>query len=111
MKVAFSSTGDGCKENFDIRFGRAQGFFVLDTDNNNTTYISNESNEAEHGAGTNAAKTMVDANVDIIITGQIGPRAKEALNASGVKIYSGMGYGTLEEAYDRYQNGLLELQN
>jgi predicted Fe-Mo cluster-binding NifX family protein len=109
MKIAFSSTGDGWKENIDIRFGRSLGFFVFDTETNKTSFINNAKHNSEHGAGTNAAKKIIDENISIIITGQIGPRAREILNSKGIKIYTGIGYGTLEEAYEKYNAGLLAL--
>ena len=110
MKIAFSSTGNGWNEKLDIRFGRSRGFFILNTKNNETEYISNKAQESEFGAGKNAAKKIIDEKIDILITGQIGPRAREVLNAKGIKIYTGIGSATLEEAFEKYNTGLLSIQ-
>ena len=107
MKIAFSSTGNGWKENIDIRFGRSKGFFVLNTENNETTFIENAAYEAEQGAGTNAAQKIIDENIKVLITGQIGPRARGILASEGIKIYTGIGFGTLEEAFEKYKSGML----
>ena len=112
MKIAFTSQGDGWKEKLDIRFGRTNGFFVYDTENESTKYISNLENiEAAHGAGTSAARKIIHEKVEILITGKVGPKAEDVLKAGKVKIYNGMGYGTLEEAYKKFQSGQLNLQD
>jgi predicted Fe-Mo cluster-binding NifX family protein len=112
MKIAFSSTGDGWKEQLDIRFGRAKGFFIYDTETHESKYISNnDNNEVAHGAGTSAGRKIINEKVEILITGKVGPKAEDVLKAGRIKIYNGMGYGTLEEAYQKYQNGQLELQD
>ena len=107
MKIAFSSTGNGWKENIDIKFGRSKVFFVLNTENNETKFIENASYESEHAAGTNAAKRIADENINVLITGQIGPQAREILASKGTQIFRGIAYGTLEEAYQRYNSGWL----
>lgn len=111
MKIAFTSTGDSWKEKLDIRFGRAKGFFIYDTDSKNTKFINNSNNsETAHGAGTSAAKNIIEEEVEILITGKVGPKAEEVLKAGDVKIYNGIGYGNLEEAYMKFQNNKLVMQ-
>ena len=110
MKIAFTSSGNGWKENLDIRFGRAMGFFIYDTLTDNTKFINNDNTEVAHGAGTSAAKNIIEENVEILITGKVGPKAQEVLKAGNVKIYNGMGYGNLEEAYRKYLDNKLERQ-
>ncbi|MBD3223966.1 MAG: dinitrogenase iron-molybdenum cofactor biosynthesis protein [Caldithrix sp.] len=111
MKIAFTTSGKGWKDPVDIRFGRAKGFFIVDTETNATDYIDNSENmDTAHGAGTNAAKSIIDAGVKVLITGKTGPKAGQVLKAGGVKVLGGIGYASLEEAYDRYQKGLLTEQ-
>jgi len=111
MKIAFTSTGNGWKEKLDIRFGRAKGFFIYDTEEKTTTFLNNNKNvEVAHGAGTSAAKRIIDEKIEVLITGKVGPKAEEVLKTGKVKIYNGMGYGSLEEAYQKYQNSQLEMQ-
>ena len=111
MKIALTSTGDGWKEKLDIRFGRAQGFFIYNTETEETKFINNTNNiETAHGAGTSSARKIIEEKVEVLITGKVGPKAEEVLKAGKVKIYNGMGYGNLEEAYQKFQNNQLEMQ-
>ncbi|MBN1755825.1 NifB/NifX family molybdenum-iron cluster-binding protein [bacterium] len=111
MKIAFTATGNNWLEKVDIRFGRAQGFFIVDTETNETSYIDNNLNvETAHGAGTSAAQSVVDAGVNALVTGQLGPKAASVLRAAGIKVYGGVGYATIEEAYQRYKQGKLNEQ-
>lgn len=111
MKIAFTSTGNGWKEKLDVRFGRAKGFFIYDTETKNTKFINNDNIDIAHGAGTSAAKNIIDEKVDVLITGKVGPKADEVLKTSDVKIYNGMGYGNLEDAYQKFQNNQLKIQD
>lgn len=111
MKIAFTAYGNSWKEQVDIRFGRAKGFFVVDTESNATSYIDNSKNvEAEHGAGTSAARAVIDAGVKELITGKVGPKAGSVLKNGGIRVLSGIGYTTIEEAYERYKKGDLTEQ-
>jgi len=108
MKIAFSAYGGNWRDKVDIRFGRAAVFFVVDTDSGETNVIDNASNvDAAQGAGTNSARTIVDAGVDVLVTGNIGPKASAVLKAAGMKVMQGAGYTTIEEAYTRYKRGVL----
>ena len=111
MKIAFTSSGNGWNEKLDIRFGRAKGFFIFDTETRKTKFITNaNSSEVAHGAGTSAARNIIEEEVGILITGKVGPKAEEVLKAGEVKIYNGMGYGNLNEAYENYNDNKLERQ-
>ncbi len=111
MKIAFTTYGNDWKENVDIRFGRARGFFIVDDESGQTSYIDNKENvEAAHGAGTQAAKAIIDAGVGVLITGKTGPKAGQVLKSAGVNVFGGIGYATIEEAYDRYKKGMLTEQ-
>lgn len=112
MKIAFTSNGNGWNENIDIRFGRAKGFFIYDTETGLTNFLDNsECVDAAHGAGTASAKKIVDEKIDVLITGKVGPKADEVLKAGNVQIYTGVGYGTIEEAYKKFNDKKLELHN
>jgi predicted Fe-Mo cluster-binding NifX family protein len=108
MKIAISACGNGWDHQVDERFGRAAGFFVVDTTDNATSYIDNGANtEAGHGAGTGAARSVVDAGVSVVVTGRIGPKAGAVLRAAGVNVMTGVGRTSVREAYEQYQRGAL----
>ena len=109
MKIAIPATADGWNENIDDRFGRGKGFFVCDTDNTETTYIDNSENvDTGHGAGTSSAQSLVDAGIEVVISGRIGPKAGEVLKAGGVKVYLCGDAQTVKDAYERFQKGELQ---
>ena len=72
----------------DGRFGRAPYFLMYDTREAKWTAHENTQNAAlEHGAGIQAAQTIEKMGAEILITGQIGPKALQVLRASRIKIY------------------------
>lgn len=111
MKIAITAYGDGWREQVDIRFGRAKGFFIIDTETGETSYIDNSKNvDAAHGAGLSAAQSIADAGIHELITGKVGPKAGSVLKTAGVKVLGGIGYTSIEDAYDRYRKGALTEQ-
>ncbi|MHB2156128.1 NifB/NifX family molybdenum-iron cluster-binding protein [Calditrichota bacterium GD2] len=111
MKVAFTAQGNGWYEKVDLRFGRGRGFFVVDTNNEETRFIDNASNvEAAHGAGTSAAQIIINAGIDALVTGHVGPKAGSVLKSAGIKVYSTEGNITLKDAYRLFKEGKLKEQ-
>lgn len=111
MKVAFSTRGNHWKEQIDIRFGRAKGFFIVDTETNQHQYLDNAVHvDSTQGAGTGAAQSLAEAGVKVLVTGKVGPNAGQVLKAAGVQVYGGIGYASIEEAYEKYSKGLLTRQ-
>lgn len=112
MKIAITAIGNGWREKVDTRFGRAKGFFIVDSENNQTEYIDNSKNvEAAHGAGTSAAQLIIESGVKILITNELGPKAGAVLKTAGIKALSGIEGTNLEEAYNRYKNNELTEQS
>lgn len=73
----------------DESFGRSKFFFVYDTERETWEQYENVQNlKAPQGAGLQAAQTVVNANVDIIISKNIGPKAFDLLRSQNIKIYS-----------------------
>jgi len=111
MKVAFSTYGNSWKEQIDIRFGRAKGFFIVDTDTNATHYLDNAVHvDSAQGAGTGSGQALVENGVQALVTGKVGPKAGQVLKAAGVQVFGGIGYASIEEAYEKYNKGLLTKQ-
>lgn len=111
MKIAFTAYGNGWNEQVDIRFGRAKGFFTVDTETDSAEYLDNSANlKARQGAGTSSAQMIVDNGVKALITGKVGPNAGRVLKAAGVSVYGGIGYTSIKEAYEKFKRGLLTRQ-
>jgi predicted Fe-Mo cluster-binding NifX family protein len=79
MKTIISSTGNNLDSAFDLRFGRAAWFCLLDEETGETSFYENENNEASHGAGTKAVEKVMELGASKVISGDFGPKAKELL--------------------------------
>ncbi|MDD3436771.1 MAG: NifB/NifX family molybdenum-iron cluster-binding protein [Candidatus Gastranaerophilales bacterium] len=108
MLVAISTNENNLDSQVDLRFGRAKGFIIYNTDDNSSEYIDNIQNlEAAQGAGIQAAQNIVNANVEAVITGHCGPKAFRVLSTSGVKIYT-IGEGKISEIIEKFKKGELQ---
>jgi predicted Fe-Mo cluster-binding NifX family protein len=86
MKTVITSTGKKLDATFDLRFGRAAWFCLLDEESGSTTFIENEQAEAFHGAGSKVAEKMVELGVGKVISGDFGPKAKEMLEKFNIQM-------------------------
>lgn len=108
MKIAVTSQGPNLASPVDPRFGRARYFVVVETESDRVTAHDNAQNaEAPQGAGIQAAKVVTDLSAAAVITGNVGPKAFGALQASGIPVYTGAS-GTVEEAIEGFKAGQLQ---
>lgn len=108
MKIAVTSSGMKLEDEVDLRFGRACGFIIYDSDNADFSYVDNTQNlNAMQGAGIQAAQNVVNQNVDAVITGNCGPKAFSVLTQAKVKIYIGA-EGTVKESLEKFKNNELQ---
>ena len=107
MKICITSMGDNLDSDVDPRFGRCKYFLIIDTDSMSVESISNESAMASGGAGIQAAQTVANAGVEVVITGNMGPNAFQTLSAAGVKIVTGV-TGAVGEVMEKYKKGELK---
>ena len=89
MKLGISAKGTTLDDKMDMRFGRATGFIIYDTETKTYDYIDNAQNaQAAQGAGIQSAQKVVNENVSAVISGYCGPKAYSVLKSSNVKIYN-----------------------
>ena len=86
MNTLISSTGNDLDSGFDLRFGRAGWFCLLNEETGETTFFENENKDASHGAGIKAAEKVVELGADRVISGDFGPRAKELLEKFNIQM-------------------------
>lgn len=86
MKTLISSTGNNLDSGFDLRFGRAGWFCLLDEETGETSFHENENKEASHGAGTKAVEKVVELGATRVISGDFGPKAKELLEKFNIQM-------------------------
>ncbi|MHC1565237.1 MAG: NifB/NifX family molybdenum-iron cluster-binding protein [Candidatus Syntropharchaeales archaeon] len=106
MKICVSSTGTDLNAQVDPRFGRCQYFMIVDPDTMEFEAIPNEGIGASSGAGIQAAQTIANKGVDVLISGNVGPNAFQTLSAAGVKSVTGAS-GTIRDAIEMYRAGKL----
>ncbi len=107
MIIAVSAEGNGMDSRLDLRFGRAKAFIIVDTKTLKGEGLENAAAASAGGAGISAAQTVVDKNVEAVITGNVGPNASRVLNAAGVKVYRGKEI-SVKENVELFLQGALE---
>ncbi|MFA5480076.1 MAG: NifB/NifX family molybdenum-iron cluster-binding protein, partial [Candidatus Muiribacteriota bacterium] len=87
---------------------RAKGFIFYNTENENVEYHENtQIVNIPQGAGVQSGKLLVDNNVNVLITGHVGPNAFNVLKRADIKIYSAKA-GTVQEALKNFVEKNLE---
>ncbi|HHT47306.1 MAG TPA: hypothetical protein GX004_08505 [Firmicutes bacterium] len=104
MKIVISSKGKEINSLLDSRFGRCSFFAIYNDKKSEWEFLPNPGALEGSGAGIKAAQFLIEQNPDILLTGDLGPKAAQILNASGIKIYS-LPEVTLEEALKQYKQG------
>ena len=111
MNIAVTAVDNaGLEAKLDSRFGRAAYFAIVDTSDDSVEFIKNDAKNASSGAGVQAAQTVADADVDVLISGNIGPKAFDGLNRTDMEIYSAP-EESIEEVVEDYEAGNLEELN
>jgi len=107
MRIGVSASGRDLNARVDDRFGRCPWFLVVDSDSLEFDTLENRHAEEGMGAGMGAAKDLIDAHVDAVISGQVGPKAYEVLKAADIDIFLVSGSMTAKEALERLKTGEL----
>ncbi len=107
MKICITSNGSDLDSLVDPRFGRSL-YFVFTEGKKKIKSIQNKSVNAIRGAGIQAAQIVSDAGAEIIITGNIGPKAFDVLSNSGIKVFQITNGSTIKEALLTFEKGKLK---
>ena len=107
MKIGLPSDGNDLSDSFALQFGRCNYFIVYDAENQKIVSASvNTAKNAAGGAGIQAAQSLIDNQVEVVIAPQVGPNAWNVLEGAGIKIYTGI-EGTLQQNIDEFNKGNL----
>ena len=108
MNIAITSEGKDLDSKVDPRFGRAAYFIIVDPETLAFEVVENSQNlNLPQGAGIQAGKTIVDHKVDVLLTGNCGPKAFKVLQTAGVKVMTGVS-GQVKDALLQYKNNELK---
>ncbi|MBD3155398.1 MAG: dinitrogenase iron-molybdenum cofactor biosynthesis protein [Candidatus Aenigmarchaeota archaeon] len=109
MKIAVTAEQDSLKSTIDMRFGRCPYYIIFETENKKIKgheIVKNTAGNQMRGAGITAAQFVANKNVEVIITGNIGPKAYDILSSTGIKIVTGAS-GNVKVAVEKYLKGEL----
>jgi len=93
MKAAVSTSKGGLQDDVFHAFGRCPTFTLISAPEKQpeVIIIQNPGAGAGGGAGIAAARAVVEAGADAVITGSCGPNALAVLLASEIKVYVASG--------------------
>ena len=83
MKICVTATANSLDAQIDPRFGRCSYFVIVDSETMQFEAVPNMAAAASGGAGIQAAQTIAKEGVKLLITGNVGPKAFQALAAAG----------------------------
>jgi len=106
MKVCVSAVAGTLDAQVDPRFGRCPYLVIVDSETMQFEAIPNAASGAMGGAGIQAAQTIASRGAKVLITGNVGPNAFQALSATGIKIVTGAS-GTVREVVEKYKRAEL----
>lgn len=106
--IAISSDGPTLEDWVDPRFGRAGGFIVANMDTNEISYLDNGASQVmAQGAGIETASRLAEVGVSVVVSGYVGPKAFQALEAAGIRVCQDVEGVTTGEALEQYRSGKL----
>lgn len=107
MKVAITLNSKSLDQEMDSRFGRCPYYYIWDADLKTGEFLENPYCESGSGAGVQAGQLVANQNVDVLITGNVGPKASEVLKSAKVEIISNV-KGIVSEVLEAYRNNTLK---
>jgi len=107
MKICVTAISGSLDAQIDPRFGRCPYFVIVDSETMEFEAVSNIAVGSMSGAGIQAAQTVASKGARVVLTGNIGPNAFQALSAAGIKVVTGA-IGNVEEVVKKYKRGELK---
>jgi len=107
MKLVITARDASMDSPVDQRFGRCRYFIIIDKQNMKWEAKSNTHGQDTGGAGVSAAREVAaNDDVEVVITGNVGPNAFKVLEAAGIDVVTGFN-GTVADAVQKYTHDLL----
>jgi len=108
VKIAVTAQGKELSSEIDLRFGRAEWLIVIDSETGDFQVHDNIVNlNAVQGAGIQTGQNIANLDVEVVITGNVGPNAFKTLDTADVKIFLAE-KETVQEALDLFKAGKLK---
>lgn len=106
MKVVVSSSGADRTSALDPRFGRCSYFIFVDTETDTVDAVVNKAVSSGHGAGIQAAQSVIETGAEAVISRRVGPNAFQVMAAAGLMLYESDA-ASVEEAVAALKAGKL----
>jgi predicted Fe-Mo cluster-binding NifX family protein len=101
MKIAVSAKGGSIYAQMDERFGRCKYFIIVDSETMRFNAVMNPNIDIMGGAGPAAASKIAKHGAQVLITGNVGSNAQQALQAAGITVVKQTAE-TVKEAVEKY---------
>jgi predicted Fe-Mo cluster-binding NifX family protein len=85
-KICVTAQGPDLDAEVDPNFGRAAYFLIVDPATLEFKSFENPSAQAGHGAGIQSAQFVAGLGVSAVLTGQVGPNARQVLDSASVRV-------------------------
>ncbi|OGW79644.1 MAG: diguanylate cyclase [Omnitrophica bacterium RIFCSPLOWO2_12_FULL_44_17] len=107
MKICIpTETNEGKRAEVYGHFGSAPYFTIVDTEKNSVEIINNANQHHSHGM-CQPMSALVGKKIDAVVTGGMGARAVQKLNAGGIKAYKVIP-GTVADIVSQFTKGGLD---
>lgn len=109
MILAFCVHGNDASLPLDKRFGRADRFCLVDSATGSyTRVLENPMKEASGAAGIGAVQLLADHHAEGIVAPHLGPKAEEARQGLGMKLWDQGDCKTVDDAFESWKSGDLD---
>lgn len=102
MKIAIASDDNRLSSHF----GHCSNFFIYKVENNNATFVE-KLTPPPHEPGV-IPNWLIKQDIDSVLTGGIGPKAKAIFESKGIKVYDGILSDDVEVIAKKFAEGKLE---
>lgn len=103
MKICVSAMGGSMDAKVSERFGRAPYFVIVESDDMSFVPVLNAAESMQGGAGPEAVRQVAEKGAKLVLTGDLGPNARNALAAAGIQGVTGLkGDRTVRQAVEEY---------
>lgn len=89
----------------DPRFGRAASFAIYNDEGEKIKVVDNSAGKMTRGAGVKAAEKIADEEVEVLITGNIGPHAMRVIEDMNIDVYLVEPEISTEKAFKKWKEG------
>ena len=107
MKVAIPSIGEDLSATVEQRFGRCTKFLLVDTETMEWKVVPNRARNQSGGAGIAAAQQIVNEGAEVVLAGDVGPKACDVLGNARIRVCRRV-TGTVTDALAKLESGTLE---